>query len=233
MHDAYSFVLQALKVGRVISFAPCVGLALVVLGQLRITQAIQIQNNHHIPAETAKRLRNSTIGLILRAKTSLQRTLALDGLEAETRTEGQLTLAQAAFLLGEIDSAWQQILQVMREAKKYDQIWLLACAQRLLGNILATRDQHEEAAKHFRQSLQILEERGMRLEWARTLRDYNETILRQAHSDNGDFEQAIFHLQEARKVFEECGAALDLELVDRSLAAYASPVEAAAHKHDK
>ncbi len=232
-NEAKSSVLKALMVGRTTNFTPCIGFALVALGHLRITQALLIHNDHNGLRENLSKSHISSTHLLFRAKGTLRRALALEGLEAETRTEGQLTLAQVTFLLGEIDNARQQILQVMHEVKKYDQIWLLACAQRLLGNILVAQDQYEESTKHFTLSLQIFEEHGMRLEWARTLRDYNETILRYASFNDGACERAKAHLQEARRVFEECGAALDLELMDRSLSLYATPVKAAVYKSDR
>ena len=223
---------KALKISRAMNFTPGIGFALVALGHLRITQALVKKGDTNHTANAVKR-NSSPTNLLYRAKTSLQHALALEGLEAETRTEGLLTLAQVTYLIGEIDNARQQTLQAIKEAQRYDQTWLLACAQRLLGNIFSAQGQHEESATHFLLSLQTLKECGMRLEWARTLRDYNETILRRVHSDDGDCERAIGHLQEARKVFEECGAVLDLELVDRSLAVYAIPIEAAARQRDK
>ncbi|MGH2495547.1 MAG: hypothetical protein ACRDIV_12665, partial [Ktedonobacteraceae bacterium] len=212
-------------------FIPYIGFALIVLGQFRITQALIVQKNHDQSAGTTKRL--SSVQLLRKAENSLRRGLVLEGLEAEMRSEGLLALAQVAFLLGEIESAHQQTLHVLEEARRYDQTWLLACAQRLLGNILSAQGQRLEAATYFSQSLQTLKERGMRLEWARTMRDYNESILRHSQSNNDDCERAITHLQEARQVFEECGATLDLALIDRSLAAYATPAPATTRKSDR
>ena len=171
--------------------------------------------------------------MLQQARVSLLRGLAIEGLEAETRTEGLLGVAQASFLLGEVDTAQQQTYRALEEAKRYEQTWLLACIQRLLGTILAVQDRHKEAKKLFTQSLETLQERGMRLEYARTLRDYGEAILKHAHSNDDDCERAIVHLQEAHQVFQDCGAALDLELVDRLLAVYATPVETATHKRDR
>ena len=47
--------------------------------------------------------------------------------------------------MGEIDGARQQALQLMEQAQQYEQTWLLACAQRLMGSILAALGQHEQA----------------------------------------------------------------------------------------
>ncbi len=100
---------QALTISRAMNFTPCIGIALVVLGQLRIAQALVVQENDSGSPGTIKRPANSSYThLLRRARISLQRALALEGLEAETRTEGQLALAQVALLLGEIDEAQQQ-----------------------------------------------------------------------------------------------------------------------------
>jgi len=232
LEEAKKNLLKALKISRAMKFTPGIGFALVALGHLRITQSLIIKGDTNNTSNAAKQ-HSSPTDLLFRAKTSLQYALALEGLEAETRTEGLLTLAQVTYLLGEIDNARQQTLQVINEAQHYEQVWLLACAQRLLGNILSMQGQYLEATTYFSQSLQILKECGMRLEWARTLRDYSEHILRRVHSDDGDCERAIEHLQEARQVFKESDAALDIELVERALAVYATPVEAAMHKRDR
>ena len=222
--EAASALCRALMIGRTTNFTPCIGFALVALGKLRIAQTAE--NNHRQQLTSSRHL-------IIRAKASLQRALALEGLEAETRTEGQIALARATFLLGEINSAHQQVLKVIHEAQYYHQVWLIASAECLLGSILSVQSQREELIKCFSRSLQTLKERGLRLEWARTLRDYSEAILQHAHQDDDDYNPAIVRLQEAREVFQECGAALDLDLADRLLAAYAAPIPAAVHKRDR
>jgi len=229
--DAKKALLESIKIGRAIKFVPSIGYVLVAIGQLRIAQALnrQLDNNHLSPLSKDH---YSSKQLLCRARDTLQHALLLEGLEAEARTEGLLAQAQVSFLLSDITNAEQIIQQALEEATRYNQVWLLACSQRLLGSILARQGKYEESDRYFSLSLQALEERGMRLEWARTLRDYNESILRQAHSGDKDCEQAIVQLQEARKVFQECGAALDLELVDRALATYATPVEAS-RKRDR
>ena len=72
----------------------------------------------------------------MRARNSLERALALHGLEAETRTRGQLALAQVSLLSGELETARQQATQAMEEARRYELAALLAHCQRLLGEVL-------------------------------------------------------------------------------------------------
>ena len=233
LNEAKMFIQKSLTIGRNKRIPFCIGFALVTLGNLRINQAISEHRGNHHSLETLRPQRLSSTRLLQRARVTLLRGLAIEGLEAETRTEGLLRLAQASLLLGEIDTAKQQANQALEEAKRYEQTWLLACTQRLLGTIQTARGLNEEAKTNFMQSMEILRERGMRLEYARTLRDYGEAILKHAYAVDSDCKQAIAHLQEARKVFEECGAVLDLELVDRTLAEYATPVQAASRKRDR
>ncbi|HVB74268.1 MAG TPA: tetratricopeptide repeat protein, partial [Ktedonobacteraceae bacterium] len=231
LDEAKLSIQKSLTIGRMKRIPLCIGFALITLGQLRINQAINGHGDNHHSSETLKQQHLTPTRLLQRARVSLLRGLALEGLEAETRTEGLLVLAQASFLLGEIDTAQQQAQQALEEANRYEQTWLLACVQRLLGTILAAQGRHKEAKTYFTQSLETLKEREMRLEYARTLRDYSASILQHVHPGGDDYELAITHLQEARQVFEECGAALDLESAERSLAAHAMPAPVTARRH--
>ena len=225
LDEAGSSLCHALRAGRAIHFAPCIGLALVSLGQLRIVQALVAKGNDTGSAGVEKSL--SSTQLLRKAENSLLHALALEGLEAETRTEGMLARARVSFLLGDIKNARQLTQQSMEEAVHYEQAWLLACAQRLLGSILAAQDQYEEAQTHFVRSLETLQERGMRLEWARTMRSYGEALIQHSSTGEYDHQEGLRRLREARQVFQECGAALDLQLIEGILAAFdASPATA-------
>jgi tetratricopeptide (TPR) repeat protein len=214
LDGARIYLRKALLLGRSTNFAPCIGFSLVVLGRLRITQGM---TNH-----------TSYRHFYHRARLSLKRALSLEGLEAETRTEGRLAISEASFLLGEIDTAYQQSQEVLEEAGRYEQTWLLACAQRLIGSILSTKEQYEQADSNYTQALDILRKRRMRLEEARTLHSYGESLLQRANYDEHPdrYTEGLRYLQEARNIFEQCHAALDLKLVERTLEAYAVPAMA-------
>ncbi|HJT55206.1 MAG TPA: AAA family ATPase, partial [Ktedonobacteraceae bacterium] len=112
--EAKVCVGQALTIGRAIDNTPCIGLALVALGNLRIAQARAIRSyekrssggGHEKPGPTEGRSiggghdESAPTRLLLAAKASLRHALALPGLEAETRTRGRLALAHVALLLG-------------------------------------------------------------------------------------------------------------------------------------
>jgi DNA-binding SARP family transcriptional activator/predicted negative regulator of RcsB-dependent stress response len=222
-NEAKVSLRRALKISRAMNFTPCIGIALVVLGQLRIAQALAVQENDSGSTRTLQRPATSSYThLLQKARISLQRALSLEGLEAETRTEGQLALSKVAFLLGEIDEARQQALQVMREAQRYEQTWLLACAQRLMGTILAALSQQDQASKYFEQALETFDQSGMRLEWARSLQSYGTALLAQRSTGESGYTQGLKYLQEASQVFRECNANLDLQVVERLLSSHKS-----------
>ncbi len=215
LNEARSSLRQALKISRAMNITPCIGFALVALGHLHIAQALAGQEKDSDSPGTVKQGDASYTRLLKLARTALQRALALEGLEAETRTDGQLALAQASFLLGEIDTARQQAMQAMEEARRLEQTWLLACARRLMGEMLSAQGQREEARTYFEQALEVLQKCGMRLEWARTLQSYGEALLGEHAKDDGSYRQGLKYLEEAREVFRECNAVLDLHRVER------------------
>ena len=175
--------------------------------------------------ETIKRpTRSSKANLLRRAGSTLQRALSLEGLEAETRTEGQLALAQVSLLLGENEIAQRQAIQAMEDARRYEQTWLLACAQRLMGSILTTMGQQEQADKYFEQALETFHSCGMRLEWARTLQSYGVVLLEQHSTGESSYEQGLKYLRNANQAFRECNAILDLQVIERILGRYTIPV---------
>jgi tetratricopeptide (TPR) repeat protein len=219
MNEAKLSLRRALTISRAMNLITCIGIALVALGQLRIAQALLVPENNSGSTGTLKRMATSSYTYLLRkARISLQRALALEGVEAETRTEGQLALARVAFLLGEIDEALRQALQVMHQAQQYEQTWLLACTYRLMGSILSVQGQMEQASEYFEHAIEILHHRGMRLEWARTLQSYGSAILEQHGTGEIGYSQALKYLQDASQAFHECNANLELLTVERLLA---------------
>jgi predicted ATPase len=132
-------VSQALKIGRAIHNAPCIGLALVTVGNLRIAQARAKQSNAGRPqgiiGNEGRPQGIAPTMLLMRARTSLLHALALAGLEAETRTRGRLALAHVSLLLGEREAAQQQAMQALEEARRYELMGLLARCEQLMRDI--------------------------------------------------------------------------------------------------
>src|SRR5260370_36612354 len=145
LNEARSSLRQALTISRAMNITPCIGFALVALGHLHIAQAIAGQEKDSDSPGTVKQGDASCARLLKLARTALRRALALEGLEAATRTEGQRAEALALFLLGEIGTAQQRAMQGMEEARRLEQTWLLACARRLVGEVLSAPGQRGEA----------------------------------------------------------------------------------------
>ncbi len=118
--EAETCVCRALTIGRAIHSAPCIGLALVALGNLRIAQA---------------RTAEPKTPNLMRASRSLQRALALEGLEVETRVKGQLALAEVSLLMGKREIARTEAERAMEEAGKYDLAGVLKDCERLLAEM--------------------------------------------------------------------------------------------------
>jgi tetratricopeptide (TPR) repeat protein len=223
LNEARVSLHRALKISRAMNSMPCLGFALVALGRLHVAQAQASQEHASDSPGTVKQQSDGAFTRLLKlARTTLQRALRLEGLEAETRTEGQLALAQVSFLLGEIDAAQMQAMQAMEEAGRLEQTWLLPCAWRLMGEIQSTRGRQKEAETYFGQALETLQKCGMRLEWARTLQSYGVARLAERGKDDAHYRQGLSYLQEAYQVCRECNAMLDLRAVSRVLSRYSS-----------
>ena len=125
LEEAAFCIRQALAVGRAYHLNPCIGTALVALGNLRVKQATD--------AETV--MPNTRRHLLALATRDLQRALALTGLEAETRTLGRLALAHIALLQGEREHARDELSAVALEASRYELPRTEAQARRLLDSL--------------------------------------------------------------------------------------------------
>ncbi|HZU66147.1 MAG TPA: AAA family ATPase [Ktedonobacteraceae bacterium] len=153
--EATTCVGQALSTARAIRNAPCIGLALVVLGELRIAQATVASPARTPPdqasatAVTKQRNKRPTTGippvvLLARARATLRHALALPGLEAETRTRAQLALAHLALLLQDREAARQHATQAIEEANHHELMALLARSQQLVRALARDSSLHSE-----------------------------------------------------------------------------------------
>ena len=209
--DAESALRRSLAISRTMHIAPCTGLALMTLGSLRIAQAITGsvgESNNAVESED--RVRN-----LKRAQKTLRHALAIEGVEAETRTEARLLLAQTMLLLGDGATALSLATQALKDAGQFELTWLVACTHRLLGDICAAQGTYEQAEQHFEQAMQIFYRSGMQLDYARTLYQSSEMLMAQG---GGEWQQAFEYLQEAYQIFTECNAVLDMQLATRTLA---------------
>ncbi len=210
--EAGTYIYQALMAGRSIRNTPCISLALVALGNWRIAQAIKLRQ--------AQTHTDPSIRLLQRARKTLKRALASEGLDAETRIKGQLAIAHILLLLGETETAQQLAVSTMEEAQQSELLWGYLCAQRLLGDILETQGQQKQAEYHFVQAMQAFQTSGMRLEYARTLYSYGTALLQTKGTEKArNHQQGLSYLHEAQQIFSECHALLDLHSVESVLTA--------------
>jgi len=167
---------------------------------------------------------------IARAERTSQHALAVEGLEADTRIEGQLVLAQALSLRGKLESARQQSISAMEHAANYELTWLLARSQRMLGSILAMQGQQGQSDIYFEQEIKTFEKCGIRLEWARTLLSFGEILIQQGEKAEASYQRGLHYLQEARQVLRDCNAKLDLQMAEGILSRYTAPIPTLAPK---
>jgi DNA-binding SARP family transcriptional activator len=218
LDDARQSIYRALSVSHLIRHPPLIGFALIVAGMLRIAQAMQVRVSPSTGEQASQKRGDIARRFLKRALASLERALAFDELDAEIRYEGQLARAQALFLLGEREAARQQARAVYEETSRQELTWTATRAAALLGSILAAQGQWEEATRHFEQAMQVFQQREMRLELARTRRRYGLALLRREGADRNERQHGLYELREARQAFQDCGAALDLRLVERDIA---------------
>ncbi len=220
LEEAGKYLLKGLSISRAIGITPCIGFSLLSVASLRLVQAAQLQEQ----SEGDDSARQARERMLKRAKRTLARALALEGIEAETRTEGELALAQVELLLGDGESARQRATRTLEEAGRFELVWLIARAQRILGGILAMQgqqDEREQTRRHFEQALQTFHKSGMRLEYARALREYGIALLREPENRAcAQREQGLVSLREAHRIMIECKAILDAQLVERALHRY-------------
>jgi len=238
--EAADNLRHALALGRAMKNPRCIGSALVALADLRINQAIAV-GALHLPSlmpqerlvgedspawkHTATFVPASSpmarcLRLLLRARATLRKALAIEGLETELVTEGKSLQATTSFLLGELETARVQALQTLREAEEYEIPRMLARSHCLLGRIMTIQGAFEQAATAFEQALRIFLENEMRLDYARTLHCYGLSLLQHTGAGEADYRRGLSLLQQARDIFAACHAAIDLEWVSFHLADY-------------
>ena len=208
LRDALDCLRGAIRISRAIENTPCLGLALVALGQVRLLQAQAAEG-----AERARFLR--------RARAEVARALGFAHLYTEPRAAGRLVLAQVALLEGSLSTAWQEATLAFEEARASDLALLQGRASRVRGAILAAQEDFEQADQHFEQALHMCRSHHMELERARTLHLYGEALLLRCVGASGSamahYQRGLNYLQEARGVYAQCHAALDSRQVELAL----------------
>ncbi|GHO81315.1 hypothetical protein KSD_90860 [Ktedonobacter sp. SOSP1-85] len=208
--EAATNIQRALTISRNLHITPYVGMALLALGSLRFTQAQTTLDN-----EQAK------LRLLKKAEKSSERLLSLDGLETETRSEAQLLLAEVKLLLSKIEAAQSEITHAKVDSEQNELNWLKAREQRIFGNIKVYAERVTEAAQCYDHALSASRKYGMRLEEAHTLLSYGQLLLKKHANltDNAEqaYQRGVSYLQNALRIFRECGAELDARRAEKIL----------------
>jgi tetratricopeptide (TPR) repeat protein len=211
LNEAEPLLLQSLKISHSRHIAFCTGFALTALGHLRFARAfasrlVNFQGNN----AQEKRKKNLFKNLLLKAQATFQRALTFEGLEADIILDGQLSLAEIAFHLDEIDNACSLATKALEEAHTGELVWLQARAQSLLGQILAAAGKYSLSESYFHKALSTFSNTDMLLEQARTSRAYGITLLK--YSKESEIrEKALGYIERAKKSFLDCHANLELE----------------------
>lgn len=218
----------AIQVGRAIKNPRCIRIALVSLGDLRIVEAIIACKQQAQETELCEQPSPTYQRLLQRAKSTLQRAIAQEGVEMETIIDGKLLLATVHFLRDDLTTAKQTALQTLQDAQQQETIRVIGRAQRLLGRILTGQGAYDEADVYFEQALQIFREQELHLDYARTLHSYGIALVQRTGPlevvhQHPEYLRGLEYLREAHAFFNTTHATIDFSWANLALLRYATP----------
>ncbi|GHO46430.1 DUF6788 family protein [Ktedonospora formicarum] len=208
LHNATQALKQALKLSYSMHITPYIGMTLLALGHLRFTQALTTEND-----------KQTSLRLLKRAQAALTKSLSLDGLEAETRSEAQLLLSVILLQLGDIKHSYEEATQAIADIERYELIWLKGRGQRTLGEIQRYLGNNEDAIHYYEQALNTCRKYEMSLEEGHTLSAYGQILIKlgERNQRETDYQRGLRHLQDALRIFKACGAKKDAHNVEQLL----------------
>jgi predicted ATPase/DNA-binding SARP family transcriptional activator len=215
---ASAMLRRALVAGR--SIPACLGIALTTLGWMRLSQAQCMRTAGFRQSQEAQGASQpaDVTQLLASAKRAILRALTNE-VEAETRLEGQLALAEMAWLEGDYPSAQSGAQAIIEQTTQHELRALLARATELLGSLLAARGDPEQAANHFEQAIRLYHASGMRLERAHALQSYGMALLTVTEPAAAARKPAVRLLNEALHLYEESQAHPAWRAIEQLLAA--------------
>ncbi|QBD78270.1 tetratricopeptide repeat protein [Ktedonosporobacter rubrisoli] len=225
LDEATNNLRRALKTARAIKNLRAIRYAQIALGGLRIAKANLPSQKLSIPITDYQTSREH---LLKRARLTLRKATASQGMEAEALVEGKYLLTIVYFMLNDLETAEHMAQQVLEEARSTETIRIVACAYNLLGSIMTIRQNYEQADYYFEQALQIASSHELHLDYARALFDYGMTLIQRTNPllnvlSSQDCQEALYqkglsHLQNARSIFASCHAAIDLFRAEQAIA---------------
>lgn len=231
MRGALENIRRALADARNIKSTTRIGFALVALANWRVMRALVLsQQEASTPLNNGlvNRADPACLRLLWSARAALERALHLTGIDTETECTGQVALTAIYYHLGDLELARQQADKALAETRLSEMMHLISRAQRLQGEIQVASGLEQEADASFTQALQTCKEHGLRLDYARTLHRYGNSLLARslhvksargsAAPSNASLTRTGFdYLREARDIFITCQASLDLQWVEYTL----------------
>jgi DNA-binding SARP family transcriptional activator len=241
LDEALQSILRGITIAREIQSARTLRLALVRLADIHIAQAICIQ----VPALSATtRSRKQTSKdpwqhLLQRARIALHHATNTQAeADVELAIDGQLMLATIQFLLNDIEEAYQTAYQALQNVLSHEMTQLSSHAYLLLGRIQGARGEYVQADQYFHQALNIYQQYGFHLGYARALHHYGEYLVQQATSHTATtrhpvqdkrYQEGLNKLEEAQHFFKQSQAALDLALTRQVISRFSLP----SSRHDQ
>ncbi|MBV9231158.1 MAG: tetratricopeptide repeat protein, partial [Chloroflexi bacterium] len=240
LDEALQSILRGIITAREIQNARSLRLALVKLADIHIAQAIN--TNIQIPTlrstmgpikQTSKDQRQHWLR---RARIALHHaTNTMAEVDVELVIDGQLLLATIQLLLNDIEEAYKIAYQALQNVLSQEMTQLSSHAYLLLGRIQDARGEHVQAEQYYHQALNIYQQYGFHLGYARALHYYGEYLVQQATSHSRTtattilpvqdkrYQEGLNKLQEAQRFFEQSQAALDLALTRQELSRFSVP----------
>ena len=238
LEEAVQSILRGILIAREIQNARCLQHASVKLAEIHIAQAISIQVPSIVSATGSVRKTNKDQRqhLLRRARMALRHvTDTMNGVDIEIVIEGQLLLATIQFLLNDIEEAYQTAYQTLQDVLSHETTQLSSHVYLLLARIQGARGEHVHAEQYYQQALNIYQQYGFHLGYARALHYYGEYRVQQAtrHTrttaktrlpvQDERYQEGLDKLQEAQYFFEQSQAALDLALNTQVLTRLSTP----------
>jgi len=215
LEEAGALLVESLAILRQLRITPYIGLALLSVGVFRVSSALTDMLRGASTDESASR------HLLWRARKVLDRVLSLEAIEQETRLEGLLTVGRIALLQEKKEEAEMLASQALHDAEYAELTWLFARAQCLQAEAFALQGHLEEASRAFERAISTFRTHEMRLEYGRSCFQYAVAMLRSEGPDRKTHHRGetkwYNYLREARQIFAECHASLDLQLAERVL----------------
>lgn len=212
LSEAIPALRQAFTAGRSIPFCFC--FSLVTLARVRISLA-QLARLEQAGDEFPSMHR-----LAQSVEHTIRRALAQEGIEAETKTEGELVLAMACLLRKNLAQALHLVEGALAQAEHNEQKALEAWARELLGAVLLEQGQTPQAERCFAQALAIFEAAGMCLDSARVRTQQATALLQSDPAGSPEALKGMASLQEAIHTLQQCHAVMEARKAETLLKLY-------------